>query len=178
MADTIVTFTSRPVEEILQTGGSQAWKLRPTNARVMTYLVCARNQTSECQGSEAHRAGFLIGRITGVVSAPEDPRKRYLIRIGEWAPISVPNLWDFGRNPIHYANLAELGIDPKKIEFRPMPEPQGGIRGDMAPPAPRGEKADRDQGDSLKSLTIAEAKRALAATFGVDVEAIEITIRG
>lgn len=40
-----------------------------------------------------------------------------------------------------------------------------------------GDGIDRDLGENL-TLTIAEAKAGLAATFNVPVEAIEITIRG
>ena len=40
-----------------------------------------------------------------------------------------------------------------------------------------GDGVDRDLGEAL-TLTIAEAKSGLAATFNVPVEAIEITIRG
>lgn len=167
MSDTIVCFTSRSVEEMLATGGSQAWRLRPAHARQAQYLVCARNRNSDwSEGPEAHLSGFLIGRVTGIVPAPEDS-SRYLIQIGEWARIDRPGLWTFGRNPVRYANIAELGIDPESIEFEPL----------EAVAVPREIRHSRRDA-SFRPLTIMEAKEGLAASLGVDVNAIEITIRG
>jgi hypothetical protein len=57
--------------------------------------------------------------------------------------------------------LTDLGITLRGLEFRPIPSPQ-------QPTAVAGERR----------MTIAEAKKALAATFGVKPEDVEITIRG
>lgn len=80
----------------------------------------------------------------------------------------MPNLWDHGRNPVRYTSLVDLGIDPVKLAWESMP---------MAAPRPALAPATVTTATSA-SLTIAEAKRALAVTFGVKPEAVEITIRG
>ena len=152
MSDTIVVFTRKTIEQIVNTGGSRACKIRPANARKTTYLVCARNAQGSC-GREAHGAGFLIGRITDIVSDPDDV-SRHLIQIGKWGRLDSPDLWKFGRNPVHFAELCDLGIDPRSIDFIPMP-----------------------YGFQTTPLTIAEAKRGLALALGVSTDAINITIR-
>jgi len=63
--------------------------------------------------------------------------------------------------------LDELGIDPKKLKFKPMPARTKVL----TPPAP----PDRSK---TGALTIAEAKAGLALQFGVPPEAIEIMIKG
>jgi hypothetical protein len=75
------------------------------------------------------------------------------------------------RNPVRYSSFEELGIDPAKLKWEPMPEateaPSSEEEAVIAVPARSGE-----------ALTIAQAKQGLALTFGVPVEAVEITIRG
>src|SRR6478672_468195 len=118
MADTIVTFTSRSLEEILETGGSQQWVLSRKNARNAKYLVCARNANGDDgsgPGPESHRSGFLLGKISGVAPGTKDKPNRFLIQISEYALIDVPELWTFGRNPVHYADLQDMGIDPDSV---------------------------------------------------------------
>lgn len=164
MHDTIVTFTSRTLGEILETGGSQQWKVNFKHARNATYLVCARNRHGKLgDGPEAHKTGFLVGKISGLTPGSELP-DRYMIRISEWAPIDMPDLWEFGRNPVRYTTLEELGIASNSLEWRVMPDRS---LADTHPETPVREER----------LSIEQAKRGLAATFGVAVDAIEITIR-
>lgn len=164
MADTIVTFTSSSREEILATGGSQGWKLSRRNARNATYLVCARNRHGSLGNvPEPHKTGFLVGKISGLAPGIVHP-ERLLVQISEWAPIEIPDLWAFGRNPIHYEDLKNLGIAVENLDFRSMPKRiEQAISAAVIPPA--------------KRLTIEQAKRGLAATFGVAVDSIEIVIR-
>ena len=90
--DTIVTFTSRSLEEILETGGSQKWKLRESRARYAKYLVCARHKYGEYGGGpEEHKTGFLLGKISGIVPAESDP-SRYLVQINKWAEIDATEI--------------------------------------------------------------------------------------
>jgi hypothetical protein len=58
-------------------------------------------------------------------------------------------------------SIEELGIDPAKLKWKPMPK--------SPPPAPETTVTPSD--------AIAEAKRRLAAIFGVSTDAVEITIR-
>jgi hypothetical protein len=169
--DTIVVFTARSPERIIREGGSQAWILNPIRARWCKWLICTQNQHNLnhefSDATEPHGCAFLLGKISGVHTSPEEGSKgrRWIVRISEFARINRPNFW-LGRNPVRYSSLEELGISLDGIEFQPMPlanEPQ---------PRPV-------QHTELKAkLTIEEAKKALAETFGVKAEAIEIVIRG
>jgi hypothetical protein len=93
--------------------------------------------------------------------------QRWIIKISEYAVVDYPEAWGEWRNPVKYTTLEELGIDPKKLKFKPMPTPTKVL----PPPAP----PDRSK---TGALTIAEAKAGLALQFGVPPEAIEILIKG
>jgi len=84
-----------------------------------------------------------------------------------FARVEKPNVWQRWRNPVRYASLADVGIKVADLNFEPMPKTKQRPTSHEAkaawPPA---------------TLTIAEAKKALAATFGVKPEAVEISIRG
>jgi hypothetical protein len=69
---------------------------------------------------------------------------------------------------VKYAELRELGIDPSQLEWERMPEPN-----ETSSPTTEVKALAVDA-----PLTMAEAKKGLALTFGVAPEAIEITIRG
>ncbi|MCK1547557.1 hypothetical protein IVB11_00480 [Bradyrhizobium sp. 177] len=163
----VVVFTSETRQEILQCAGSSGWVLSPKSVEHCPYLVCCRRQIWENKAEGiAPRAAFLVGRISSLtpLEASENSRgqARFHIGISEFADIAVAEVWRKElRNPVAYVGLKELGIQLKRLKFQPVSDArQAGS--DMA----RG------------GLTIAEAKKALAATFGVRPEDVEITIKG
>lgn len=166
-ADIIVVFTDFSREEILAQGGSGDWVLNPQRASVCDYLVCCRKPhlRTRLENIPEH-AAFLVGRIKDV--RKRDAQKnnrgqsRYFIELDEYAEILKPNVWSRDkRNPVLYSTLKGLDIDCAGLRFKPMPDfPKKGA-----------EKAPR-------KLTINEAKRALAASYGVKPNQIEIIIKG
>lgn len=171
--DTIVVFTARSPDRIIREGGSQAWVLNAARAKQCSWLVCTQNRHNPdhefSDATEPHGTAYLVGKISGVRKAPEEAGSdRWQITISEYARINVPDAWDHGRNPVRYTTLDELGIDPVTLKFESM---AGAIepRRMLEPPA---------AADPSALLTIPEAKKRLAVTFGVRPEAIEITIRG
>jgi hypothetical protein len=80
----------------------------------------------------------------------------------------VLDFWKHWRNPVRYMSLSDLGICVDDLKFEPLP----GVK----------DAATRPQSQTAPwppaTLTITEAKKALAATFGVKPDAVEITIRG
>ena len=90
--------------------------------------------------------------------------------------VDVPNVWQGDRNPVRYSTLDEikkLGVDIATLKWMPMPMPEATEDEDAEvelPPA-------RSDG-KIQPLTMNDAKKGLALTFGVAPEAIEITIRG
>jgi hypothetical protein len=166
--DTIAVFTGKSLEHIFQDGGSQSWVLDRRHARNCQYLVCCRSGVNWVEGPEPRGAAFLVGRISDVVLATNEKRdNRWLIKIREFARVDIPDVWQGWRNPVRYTNLTALGIDLNRLKFEPMPKPTSVVD----PPAKR-------SGPDIAPLTINEAKRGLAKTFGVPEDAIEITIRG
>ncbi|MFW9262636.1 hypothetical protein [Nostoc sp. CALU 546] len=168
-------FTARSPERIIKEGGSQSWILNPARAKLCTWLVCTQNRRNpdhEFSGAtEPHGSGFLLGKISAVSKSQEegdDNRNRWLIAISEFVLINVHEVWGGWRNPVRYTSLEKLGISIDGMEFQPIPQQS---------------KAPLHSEQSAISkpttmLTIAEAKKALATTFGVSPEAVEITIRG
>lgn len=173
--DTIVVFTARSPERVVREGGSQSWVLNAVRAKNCQWLVCTQNRHNPdhefSDATEPHGAGFLVGKVSAIRPSQEPgDADRWQVAISKFARIDKPDLWDHGRNPVRYTSLAALGIDPTTLNWQPMPQaivvqPAAGVMTASGTP-PAG------------TLTIADAKKALAATFGVDPDAIEITIRG
>jgi hypothetical protein len=165
----VVLFTSETVETILSQGGTRGWVLSPKKAGTRKYVVCCRKPAwNNKKEGIAHRAAFLIGLIAGLHKKPDSEndrnQPRFLIELSEYATLERAEVWNKeGRNPVSYKTLKELGVDLRGLKFKPMPTP--------APSAKWGEIGNAP-------MTIAEAKKALAATFGVSVDDVEITIRG
>ncbi len=171
--DTIVVFTARSPERIVLEGGSQSWVLNASRARACTWLLCTQNRhNSEPDFSDAtqpHGAGFLVGKIAGLQQSKEEGQgDRWNILIREFAAVDLPNAWKGWRNPVRYMSLEDFGIDPHKLKFKPLTLPnETTVAVQHAQPGP-----------VPSILTIAEAKKSLAITYGVRPEAVEITIRG
>lgn len=173
-----VVFTAKSIERILREGGTSAWRLDRNHARRCTYAVCTRNAHSKwVEGPEAHRAAFLVGKISDVVPCEptpennETPDNRFLIKFSEFAQVNIPDIWN-NRYPLKYRSAGDLGIDFSTLKWEPMPETQSA-------PAPVAEThSAAPPKATVGALTMAEAKKGLALTFNVPPEAIEITIRG
>ncbi|MDB6009735.1 MAG: hypothetical protein JWL65_1985 [Gammaproteobacteria bacterium] len=170
-SESLVVFTGKSVESILRDGGTNWWRVDRNRARNCEFVLCTRNTKTEwSEGSEDHHSGFLVGRVSGVI--PETNARgedRFQIQLSEYASVNIPDAWKGDRNPVKYVpSLEDYGVDPAELDWQPMPPPtaNGGARPNGHPP-----------GDD-SPLTIAEAKRRLALTFGVLPDAIEITIRG
>ena len=172
--DTIVVFTARSPGRIIDEGGSQAWVLNPVRAKLCRWLVCTQNRHNPdhefSDATEPHGAAFLVGKISAIrQSSEEGARDRWIIEISEAARVNLPDVWQHWRNPVRYVPLAELGIRVDDLEFQPVTGAEHSRAEEgRASPAPW----------PPATLTISEAKKALAATFGVKPDAVEITIRG
>jgi hypothetical protein len=137
-------------------------------------VVLCQNARNNGRDEAQHGRAFMVGRIEDFVPStkklePSTKRKdRWLVTFSQYALIDKPGVWRKWQNPVRYTTLAALGIEAETLEFRPMPA------------ATRDRLAEVESASSPppKRMTIAEAKRALALTFGVPPEAIEITIKG
>lgn len=175
----LVVFTAKNTETIVKDGGTQGWALDPGVVRNYKYAVCTRNARRKedtgtgPRGPEPHRAAFLVGRISDVEKVGQrNGRDRYLVRFDAVARVDVPAVWDGSRNPVRYVNVADLkakGIDFDRLKFQPLKMPAA---------KPSRAASIRNPTFEIQPLSIVQAKQCLAATFGVPVDAIEITIRG
>lgn len=165
----IVVFTADSLDSILRQGGSGDWVVSAKKANSCKYIVCCRkpNWSNRKEGIP-DRAAFLIGRVAGLRqrAGSETPRDqmRYLIQMADYAKLEKPGIWKENvRNPVAYATLDELQIDLRGLKFIPMPEVDAGTAKEI----PGGNQ-----------MTIADAKKGLALTFGVNPDDVEIIIRG
>ena len=167
--DAIVVFTAQSAGEILEAHGSEAWVLNRTRAQDCEWLICAQNrhhpdiEKLSSYHLEAHGTGFLIASISQLKKSEVGDGSRWKIAFLEYARINKPDLWNGQRFPVSYRSLKELDINPDELEFEKLSVIEA-KRPVMTP--------------SSAGLTIAEAKKQLAATFGVKPDAVEITIRG
>ncbi len=172
--DTICVFTARSPDRIVAEKGSQAWVLNPSNAKAAKWLVVTQNLHHKnhefSDATEPHGSAFMVAKIAGLKKCDEDGAEdRWLIEISEYARIAKPDVWQW-RNPVKYTTLEDLGIDLAGLKFVPIPK-------DASPsPLPSAPAGVVEWPPA--TLTIAQAKQALAATFGVKPEAVEISIRG
>ena len=150
-----------------------AWILNPARAKLCKWLVCTQNLHNRdhefSDATEPHGSAFLVGKVVAVRESKEEPGGvgRWIVVISEYARLDKPDIWKGWRNPVRYCSLRQMGINPDKLEFKPVP-------GDGSTRAAQSAKIMPGAG----MLTISEAKKALAATFGVKPEEVEITIRG
>ncbi|MBT3701717.1 MAG: hypothetical protein HOG12_09375 [Alphaproteobacteria bacterium] len=158
----VLVFTKKNLADFESAGGSRAWKLnRKTMADIGFAVFCRNAKREDTSHAGSHRQGFLVAKVAGVVPAPLN-ENRFMILFDEVADIEMDELWMKDRNPIRYVNLSEIGINPDHLEFRPF---EGNSQSDTKKSLPDG-------------ITISEAKRGLAISFGVDESSIEIVIRG
>lgn len=170
MADSIVVFTEVTSQDIIANRGSGEWILNPDRGSQCKYLVCCRKtRWNNMEDGAPNGAAFLIGVIKKLVPGAKNRRgqQRYFIEISQYARISKENTWKDWRNPVRYEALKNLGIDARSLKLEPVSVTSG-----KAAPGKQGPSA------APRRLTIAEAKDALAATFGVRPEDVEIHIRG
>ena len=164
----VTVFTGKSLDRIIQEGGSQSWKLDASRARKCEYLVCtqnAHNPEDYADGTEPHGSAFLVGRISQVSPATDGDAGRWKIEFSEYARISQLGVWTGDRNPVRYTTLDELGIDLGDATFEKV---QPGTSVAAAPSST----------EATSGLTIRQAKAGLAKTYDVDVDSIEIVIRG
>lgn len=165
--DVMVIFTAKSVETCLEVGGSQSWVLNRAHAKRYKYAILCRNaHTDWGDGKEPHGTAFMIGRISDVVPSTET-EGRWLVKFDEYARLDIPNFWQGWRNPVRYTTLEELSFSLNDVPFEPMP-------GVVDEP----KTIKHTSKEMPVNLTIADAKKALAATFGVKPEAVEIIIHG
>jgi hypothetical protein len=166
----IAVFTAKSVDTLLEEGGTSSWRLDRNHARQCAFVVCTRNAYADwVEGPEEHHSAFLIGKVKDVVATPKH-QGRYLVQFNHYARVNIPDVWQGDRNPVKYTTLEELGIDPSTLEWEAMPK--------ISHTPERIREGASHKGNGVRPLTMGEAKQGLALTFGVEPEAIEITIRG
>jgi len=163
----LVVSTVETREQIIKAGGSQPWVLSLRNAGQCAYLVCTRSRKAT-NAPEVHGAAFLVGRVCAIEPTPLHHARRFIVRISEYALLeSQRAVWTSRTSPLCYvADLADLQINQAELDWQPAPSHDTTVRWP-------GASSDREAGP----LTLEAAKEALAKTFGVSPDNVEIVIR-
>ena len=202
MLGIVSVLTAHGLKDFEMFGGTAKWRVDPKKAALCQYVVCVKRdgfmQGAFGNPDVAPGTAFLIGKISGVeevrVGDPlffmgekfETPN-RYLVKIEEYAEVSLMVDWFKSKNTLTYRPEAELmdklGVtfehDLDHLEFKPLRRPseneieeyieglrmsQSGTHHTVRPNVRSG-------------LTILQAKQGLARQFGIAEEKIDITIR-
>lgn len=164
----VAVFSGKDYEEDMrQEGGSGHWIAKQERAEEADFLLVIRNRRETwAKKDHEHGTAFLVGRKLG--TKPSHHSNRLVITFEEYALIDVPDAWAKctagQRYPVAYLDQsnveASLELNFDKLEWLPY------------------EAFDAEEEiEEEPSLTIAQAKRGLAKTFGVDEKSVEITIR-
>lgn len=182
--EAIAVFTARSPQRILREGGSQAWTLNAPRARRTKYLICVQNQNHRdrdfSDAARPHGSVILIGKISDVIPAPENPDgSRWMICFDEFAylqpQIDPADVWQGWRNPVRYTTLAEMGVTLDGLVWedaetfsdeQPSPQPEISSKASTTMDNRR-----------ILPLNIAQAKESLAAFYDLEPDAIDILIR-
>ncbi len=165
----VAVFTSWKKDDILARGASGNWGVSPDRILQNRYVVVTRNRHSDWAPDDVeHGTAFLVGRISGVLETDEttaDGRSRFAISFDSYAEVRIPGVWGKSRNPVWFTSLETLGIDLNNLNFIDLKT---------------GEKADKAVVPcmSVEGLSFAEARRGLAARYGVSPNSITISING
>lgn len=161
----VMVFTSKPLETMINEGGSGYWAANKKRLDKCTYLIATKSNTLRehfpSDPDISQGSAFLIGKISNITNLPDG--NRLVIQISEYSEIDIPNAWTGNRNPVAYTDVDSFeekhhfDISELKWELFPVNEvPQQAI---------------------IKALTMDEAKNGIAKTLGIDPSCIEIQIK-
>ena len=162
MAEVVTVLTYKGVDTLVADGGTQSWEASRKRLRRCSHVVCVRHQQGpySAEGSEPHKAAFLVGKILDVVDSTETTDRQKIL-FSEYALVAAPNMPLHSANPVQYFDgLNALGIGADALEWLPVEHGPAPTPVEAAAPA-----------------EIADIKALLASRFGVTAAAIEITIR-
>jgi hypothetical protein len=127
--ESLIVFTHRSKELLLDLNGSLAWKIDPERVRKCKYIVCARNTNHGLAELDVpHSSAFLIGKVSGISPALNLPRDndRWMVKFDEYAELNIPNAWDGQRWPVKYYEtetlLNKFDIDSESLDWNKVPD--------------------------------------------------------
>ena len=163
--DSIIVFTKHRPESVIAANGSGSWRINVEKwDGAIDWLILTNKVGSSRQIT-------LVGRVAGF--EPDTGGKnpgRYAVKIDAYALMDDPGLTfaSTSTNPVQFRKGADvLGLDPNSLELSPVGEQK--VR--------QSYEARESTTISAKPLSIAEAKKRLAVSFGISPDQVEITIR-
>lgn len=171
MGNVVMVFTSKPLETMIQEGGSGYWSANRKRLEKCEYLIATKSNTlrEHFPSNKDIKQGsaFLVGKVTNITDSPAGDR--LVIQLSEYAEINQPNVWTGNRNPVAYTTTKALtethGLDFSSLEWQEFP-----VSADVL-------TTNHEAVSEVKGLTIEEAKTGLAKTLGISADCIEITIK-
>lgn len=156
----MVVLTSKPIAVMVEEGGCGYWTANEKSVLKCRYVVATVNSRAWRASGMEHGTAFMIAEIAGVA---HNEHGRVLVKLSRYKEINIPKAWIAnGSNPVRYQTLRELHIEQKQLTKSWKEWPKSLPNLEQLQP---------------RRLTIAEAKAALAETFGVTPEQVEISIK-
>lgn len=189
MANVVMTFTGHSFRSITNMRGSGHW---PGSAKRMAesqYVVCVRNRRMPWAAKDyPHGTAFLVGRVVGTVDS--DLPDRTIIRFDRYAHIRVSDAWKLctsgQRYPVAFLNSEEvehhLGFSFEALDWKDLPAPDEAdalleSEANAAGSVELSTQSIDEVGSEIVSMTVEQAKEALALHFNVTPDRIDITVR-
>lgn len=171
MSNVVMIFTSKPLETMIQEGGSGYWSANRKRLEKCEYLIATKSNTLRehfpSNTDIKQGSAFLVGKITNITDSPDGDR--LVIQISEYAEINKPKVWTGNRNPVAYTTSQDFteahGLDFESLEWQKFPITDEAL------------SKKRESIGEVKGLTIEEAKLGLAKTLGISSDCIEIIIK-
>lgn len=104
MAEDMIIFTSKRIDQIEELGGTGWWKLDARRAAKADLVVLCHNAHDlRGPGDPArHGKAFMIATIADIQQDHEDSDGRWLIQFEKYAPVDGGYDWPGFRNPVTY----------------------------------------------------------------------------
>ena len=188
----LLIFTVEGEDLIRRRGWSGYWPVNPERAKGFKYVLFCQNLRrskvmkeewdSFATGTKPHCTGFLLARIADVVPANQlDPspnvKDRWILTLSDAAEVDLPKLWKGWRYSAYYQHtLQDLGLDPDKLSFEPMPSPVAVETADATQTVSLSELAEETKSISESDGPLADIRRYAASRLGVQPNEVEISI--
>jgi hypothetical protein len=185
MPTTLVIFTSKKLENVVELGGTGWWKVDPVKARSATHVVLTHNAFDKRRPGDPGRHGdaYLVATIRDVL---QDDDGRWLLQFDEYAKTDAGLKWPGYRNPVNYADTEKTLSQLEVSEWQTMPtvtfeDAQSVRRRDDASTSrmqarQRGDAKSTAKGRLSFGEIIELHREQLAADLGVDPASVRISI--
>lgn len=183
MSSTLIVFTSKQEQEVIEIGGSGWWKLNAAKANEASHVLLVHNAKDKRRlgDNDRHGKAFMLATIRELKQDEADGR--WLIQLDEFADVEGSYAWPGFRNPVNYADsdeiLGQLTVGDwqkmPEVDFEHSKEIRRTDDASVARLASRIGAPEREAAMSFAEI-IALHRNEIAAQLGVEPAQVQITV--